>query len=200
MSEFYIRKCIKLLGERWFLGIFTVRVVEKLDILTTDEGGSTELGRTLGFYRFASADSEPSIELAREAIYDGIPLVLRLTPVMVIRFGRILAHEVVHHRIRVLERQCDDSWEERLADRFARYFLFKLCRCPWYRFWRWILSDVAGWHHALGLADLKLGDSKKAQRRFRTAWSLDRENEAAAEAFWWTVGEHGDVGSELKNS
>jgi hypothetical protein len=188
LARFYMGVCTRLLGVRKFEGIHEIALVDDLVLGPSSNVHyryeNTRGNRTLGFYFFENHAHPPRIEISAQAIYQGIPFPFRLTPIMILRLGRVLAHELVHHRIRCDKIQVEDLQEEKLADKFAQYFETKLCHHFWYRFWRWLLRDIARWHFAFGAADHRLGNFERAEQNYYTAWALDHRHLDAAKWFW----------------
>ena len=189
-SRLYLRWTIKLFEPRLFAGLKEIVLFgadmscELQDDQMRPDASSCVLS-VPGYYFFGSTGKLPWIGIYLDEVSRGIPFPLSFTPLMVFRFGRVLAHEAMHHRLHLKpDKQYVPVHEEALADAFADRFERVLSRHWLFGFWRWLLHDLSRWHFVAGSVDFRAGDLHRAQQKFYTAWLLDRRNTDAATLFW----------------
>jgi len=193
-SKFFLRQAVRLIDCSWFSGLAEIALLGDevlLEMGTAKEYvNCTEKDFSMsGFYFFETDHKLPWIGIYLREVYKGVPFPFSLTPVITILIGRVLAHEVVHHRLRQSQRVILDSTrEEVLAEAFARRFEIKICRNWWFRIWRSTIETISKWHFISGSAHYRSKDFQKAEQSFYNAWLLDNGNIDAATWFWQVRG------------
>src|SRR4030095_3334684 len=105
--------------------------------------------------------------------------------------AHIIGHEVGHHLINTrgyvfqpTEVFKHKEIAEEFCDRYAVGILKKMLVNRRYRFWRWIVKRLAGWHFAMGAFNEGLNNPQKAADHFLTAFHLDSDREDALYHYW----------------
>lgn len=150
------------------------------------EGRNLAVG---GQYFGRQGNLPSSIVLYVASLYRGIPKIYWLSPVITLRLGRLLAHEVGHHLIKQRgyifergERVEPREFEEELANRYSFSVRKRMLRRWYYRVADCLTRDLAGWHYAIGVADWREGRYEEAAARWETAFCLDPNR---ADADYW---------------
>ena len=122
-------------------------------------------------------------------LYRGIPSLFQSTPLLRLVIVETLAHEVGHHLIvtRGYIFQPTEIFKHResveeFCDRYAFSIVKRMMGKRRYRFFRWILKNLASWYYSFGSLDWKEKKYKRAAERFLTSFHLDSNRE---DALYW---------------
>lgn len=130
-----------------------------------------------GAYKARQGDRPSYVLLFVRYVYEGIPALYWLTPVITWRMTRTLAHEVAHHALAqrgyIFHPGEDEKDEEALAERYAAEVLDRMAKRWHYRLARWVIRDLAETHYILGIVAWKSQRYCKAADKWFKAWNLN---------------------------
>jgi len=189
-----VRRSLQWINQSDLIGLNLICLMNEVPVSVGDSSGS---GHVQGFYHFQTSESPPRISLAVKQIYSAIPSFLWWSTVPTLRISRTLAHEIAHHLIAtrgyVIRAGESLENEELLADEYANAVLQSM-KIQWtYKAGHWCIKELASWHFAFGLVDLREEKYKSASDRFLKAWDLNPDHKDAADFYWRTREMCGDA-------
>ena len=148
-----------------------------------------------GTYLQASTDRPAQVLLYSKEVYFGIPTLLMLSPMAILKLANILAHEIGHHVIAtrgfIYEPSekykpwdgVRDSYTEKMADAYSLDVSKKMLSRWYYRVGKWLTNGFAKLLYKVGLQNYQTEDfGLSAQLSFK-AYLLNPENENAGQCY-----------------
>ena len=181
-----IRACLRQINKHHLQGLGKIILTDEIKYLTPDVDDAIS---SRGVYIYPTNDTPPMIILAIPEFYKWVPRWMWLSPIITLRLGHTLLHEVGHHVAFMNDNRHQESKSderELLANSYADAVMKSMAQRWYYKIGDFLIKELASWYFALGVAAANYDHNQRAITRFYAAWHLDPKHKYAADYYWKT--------------
>lgn len=193
--SWHIRCCLRWIPATDLFGIDQLTLEDRIGPPTAHSSewhrqAYREEHDVIGQYFGKQNEVPASITLYIATLYDGVPWMYWLSPMITLNIARTLAHEVGHHLIAKQgyvfderEKINEPEYAEEMANRYSFSITKRMKKRWYYRFADWLARDLAGWHYIHGIFEWRAGRYDSAAASWKNAYNLDPNHSEAA--YWY---------------
>ena len=194
--SWHLRRCLSWIPDGDLFGLDELVLEEKIGPATVHSPEwhhrAERDNQIINGQYFAKHGKElPAISLYIGSLYQGIPRIYWLSPLITLQLARTLAHEVGHHLLfergyvfQKGERFDHSEYHEELAERYSFSVRKRMCGRRYYRFGDWLRRDLADWYWIQGLIEWREDCFERAASKWKMAFSLDPNRSDALQWYY----------------